>query len=327
MLLQLPHRKIAVVALIVRLIGCNPVQQPTTNVNTATAPAKDELPSVVATTSIICDLTQQVAQETIALKCLVEPGKDPHVYQPTPSDRQAIESANLILYAGYDFDANLIELVKATNNPAVKEAVHEVAVPEPIMASEGKETEIVPDPHIWHDAQNGIRMVETIRSNLVKLAPNNATLYNRNAQEITSELAQIDNWIKSQIGTIDANRRKLVTTHDALGYYVKAYGLSFEGALGGLSTEEAPTAARVSQLVKEIKKTGVPTIFAETTVNPRLIKAVARDAKVRVSEQELFADSLGEKGSEGDTYQKMLVANTETIVEGLGGSYNTFKPQ
>lgn len=325
MFLQLPYIKITVVALVLGLAGCSPAQQTTNTVNTATALAKDERPLVIATTSVICDLTQQVAGKTIELKCLVEPGRDPHVYQPTPSDRQAIESAKLILYAGYDFDSNLIELVKATNNPAAKIAVHEAAVTQPIMTSEREETEIVPDPHIWHDAQNGIRIVEAIRGNLAKLVPNRATLYNRNAQKLTDELRQVDAWIKSQIGTIEAHRRKLVTTHDAFGYYVKAYGLSFEGALGGLSTEEAPTAARVSQLVKEINQTGVPTIFAETTINPKLIRAVARDANVQVSARELFADSLGEKGTQGDTYQKMLVANTETIVEGLGGNYTTFQ--
>jgi manganese/iron transport system substrate-binding protein len=151
--------------------------------------------------------------------------------------------------------------------------------------------------------------------------------YTDNAKKMTSELTQIDSWIKSQISTIPPNQRKLVTTHDALGYYSKAYGIPVEGALQGISTEERPTAAREKELVGVIKNANVPTIFAETSVNPKLIEAVAKEGKVKVSKRELFADGLGEKGSEGDTYTKMLIANTQTIVEGLGGKYTAFQPK
>jgi manganese/iron transport system substrate-binding protein len=167
-------------------------------------------------------------------------------------------------------------------------------------------------------------MVTAISNNLKKLSPNNASTYDNNAQQITSELQQIDTWIKSEVNTIPAQQRKLVTTHDALGYYVKAYGLSYEGALIGLSTEEAPTAARLKELIGEIKASGVPTIFAEATNNPKLIQTVAKEANVKLAERGLFADGLGETGTEADTYQKMLIANTQTIVEGLGGKFTPF---
>ncbi|MEH2372808.1 metal ABC transporter solute-binding protein, Zn/Mn family [Nostoc sp.] len=94
-----------------------------------------------------------------------------------------------------------------------------------------------------------------------------------------------------------------------------------------MSTEEAPTPARIGVLANDIKKEGVPTIFAEATINPKLIEAVAKEAKVKVSDRELFADGLGEKGTEGETYQGMLIANTRTIVEGLGGKYTAFQPK
>ncbi|MBW4621226.1 MAG: zinc ABC transporter substrate-binding protein [Cyanosarcina radialis HA8281-LM2] len=334
------------IALTVAITGCaqteSATQSNTTPATSSPGTASVDRPLVVATTSVLCDLTKQVAAETIDLKCLVEPGEDPHVYQPTPEDRQAIDRAKLILYAGYDFEPTLIKLVKATSNPVPKIAVHEVAVPKPLMgeahhhgeehAHEGEhregeeraEEETAPDPHVWHNAQNGIQMVATISNNLKKLSPNNASTYNNNAQEITAELQQIDTWIKSEINTIPAQQRKLVTTHDALGYYVKAYGLSYEGALIGLSTEEAPTAARLKELVGEIKEASVPTIFAEATNNPKLIQTVAKEANVKLADRGLFADGLGETGTEGDTYQKMLIANTQTIVEGLGGKFTPF---
>ncbi len=308
------------VAIAFGLMGCN--SAPVDPINIPTNTNKNQ-PQVVATTDILCDLTQKIAQNTIDLTCLINPGTDPHLYQPKPEDRQAIENAKLILYAGYDFEPGLIKLIQATKNPASKIAVNEVAVPNPEPFQENGKT--IPDPHVWHDAKNGIRIVETIRSKLEKLAPSNAVLYNSNAEKITSELRQVDTWIKTQVATIPPTQRKLVTTHDALGYYVKAYGLSFEGALGGLSTEEKPTAARVKALVKDIKNVGVPTIFAETTTNPRLIEAVAKEANVKVSDRELFADSLGASGTEGENYQGVLIANTRTLVEGLGGKYTPLK--
>ena len=162
-------------------------------------------------------------------------------------------------------------------------------------------------------------MVKVIRDNLTKAAPENTDLYTKNAQALTAELTQIDSWIKSQIVTIPAASRKLVTTHDALGYYSAAYSIPVEGALQGISTEEKATAARVRELTEEIKADRVPTIFAEVSANPNLIKTVAKEANVKLSEQELFADGLGAAGTEGNTYPKMLIANTKAIVEGLGG--------
>jgi manganese/iron transport system substrate-binding protein len=283
------------------------------------------LQKLVATNTVACGLTKEIAGDTIDLKCLIDPGSDPHVYQPKPEDSKAIEQAKLIIYGGYNFEPGLIKLIKATSNSAPKVAVDEVAVPKPQQFEDDGKT--VTDPHVFHNAENGIAIAQTISQELAKVAPNNAAIYTTNTQKLTNEISQIDTWIKSEIATIPPKQRKLVTTHDAFGYYSKAYGIPIEGALGGISTEEAPTPARVGSLSKDIEKQGVPTIFAETTINPKLIQAVAKEAKVKVSDRELFADGLGEKGTEGETYQGMLIANTHTIVEGLGGKYTEFKPK
>ncbi len=304
------------------LVGCNPNLQ-ASQLSTSQEIAQNNRPLVVATNSVTCGLTREVAGNTIDLKCLIEPGSDPHLYQPKPEDSKAIEQAKLILYGGYNFEPSLIKLIKATANPAPKVAVNEIAVPKPQQFEE--DGEAVTDPHVWHNVRNGINIVKAIAGSLEKEFPNNAAEYTSNAKKLISSLSQIDNWIESQIQTIPLAQRRLVTTHDAMGYYSKAYGIPIEGALGGISTEEAPTAARVSKLVKEIERSGVPTIFAEKTINPRLIETVAREAKVKVAVRELYADGLGEKGT-AQTYQGMLIANTRTIVEGLGGKYTQFQP-
>lgn len=308
---------------------------------TTTSAKKESLPLVVATNSVICDIARQIAGETINLKCLIEAGTDPHLYQPKPEDRKAIDSAKLVLYGGYDFESSLIKLVQSSSNSAPKIAVHEKAIPSPLIATDGHDhghhdhkedqkstkPKYQADPHVWNDAQNGIKIAQTINKNLITLRPDQADTYNQNTTKLVSELEQIDSWIKAQIATIPESSRKLVTTHEALGYYAKAYGIPVEGALNGISTEEQTTPTRIKELVEVIKSSKVPTIFAEVSINPKLINAVAREANVKVSDREIYADGLGAKGSEAETYSKMLIANTKTIVEGLGGKHTPFQLQ
>lgn len=297
-------------------------------------------PKVVVTTTVLCDMTKEIAANTLDLTCLLKPGVDGHIYEAVPQDRRAIEDAQLILYSGYNFEPNLIKLIHSTSNPAPKIAVAEAAVKKPLLGEQdhgeqafqtGNQThehsadgEQVPDPHVWQNAINGAAMVQVVASKLAKLAPEKATLYAQNAQKLETELNEIHHWIQSQIATIPATNRKLVTTHDAMGYYAAAYGIPVEGALQGISTEEKPTANRIQALVGEVKTAGVPTLFAEVVVNPKLIEAVAKEANVKISDQSLYSDSLGEAGSAGDTYPKMLIANTKAIVEGLQGKYTAF---
>ena len=313
----------------------------TTNATTSTAKT-ESLPLVVATNSVICDLARQIADNTIDLKCLVEGGTDVHLYQPKPEDRKAIDSAKLVLYGGYGFETSLIKLIQSSSNSSPKVAVNEVAVLRPLIAEVGhdhghdhghdqdkkdkKEKEAkAADPHVWNDAQNGIKIAQAVSKSLSTLRPDQAEIYAKNTLKLVNELEQIDAWIKVQITTIPVDSRKLITTHDALGYYAKAYNIPMEGALNGISTEEQPTPTRVKELVEVIKSSKVPTIFAEVSINPKLITAVAKEANIKVSDRQLYADGLGAKGSEAETYTGMLIANTRTIVEGLGGKYTPFK--
>jgi manganese/iron transport system substrate-binding protein len=170
-MLQNLHLKLIMTGAIASsLVGFNPLPQ-TSQLN-STLPqnaavrqtssareiAQSARPLVLATNSVTCGLTEEVAGNTIDLRCLIEPGADPHLYQPKPEDSKAIEQAELILYGGYNFEPSLIKLIKATSNPAPKGAVNEVAVPKPQQFEEDGET--VTDPHVWHNAQNGIGIAE-----------------------------------------------------------------------------------------------------------------------------------------------------------------------
>jgi manganese/iron transport system substrate-binding protein len=306
--------------------GCNsPSRQQSVTANPDAIPthstATSNKPQVLVTNSVLCDLTSQIAASTIDLVCLLTPGSDPHLYKITPQARKSIDRAKLLMYGGYNLEPELIRAIEATSNSAPKVAVYEAAVPQPQQFEEDGQS--TTDPHVWHNAKNGVKIAAVIQANLEKLIPAQTATYRKNTQKLTLEITQIDTWIKSQINTIPRDRKILVTTHDALDYYAKAYGISL-ATLQGVSTEEKPNAARVKELVEKIKTTKAPTIFAELSVDSRLIKTVASEATVQISNQEIYADGLGEANSSGGTYQKMLVSNTRSIVTGLGGKYTDF---
>lgn len=346
-------------------------------VSCSSSPAIDsnELPSVVGSHSVICDLVETVAGDKVSLTCLIDRAQDPHAYKGTPRDRQRIEQADLVFYAGLEFEPAIGDMIEASQGKAPKIAVHEKAVPEPLMAKhhhhgeyeeghegeahgEGQEDheheahgesekgheheahgegeegdheahseeELEPDPHVWHDVENAIRMVQLIRENLANIDPANADNYNRNAENFIATLEKLDAWIPQQIATIPENKRRLVTTHDALGYYANAYSLPIEGTLLGVSSDEEPSAARVKSLAEAIKAAGVPVLFAEFSANDKVLQTVANEAGVSISEKALIADGLGEKGTPAGTYPGMMEYNTCAIAKGLGGKCTPFNP-
>jgi ABC-type Zn uptake system ZnuABC Zn-binding protein ZnuA len=283
---------------------------------------------------VLCYFTERIVQDTAQITCAIAAGSDPHSYTPKPADRQMLETAQLILYGGYQFDATVANLIKATNTAAPKVAVNEEAVLQPLMGhhhgehaddlaekNENKHEE-EPDPHVWHDANNAIAMVSVIRDRLIALNPSQTELYTQNAAQLTQELQQLNGWVKAQIATIPESSRTLITTHDALGYYVRAYGLNALESLQGLSSDESPTPARVAELVELIRQTNVPTIFAEVTANDRAMTTVAREANVKLSDEKLIVDGLGDADSDAGTYAGMMKHNTCAIVNGLGGRCN-----
>lgn len=354
--------RVTALSLTLGAIGCSPSstqqsagEQPASP-NAAPAPATvatSDRPNVVATAVILCDLTRQIARETVNLTCLVPPGTDPHVYAPSPSDRRALEDADLILYSGYDYEPGVIKMVGSTNASIPKIAVFEVAVPQPLMAAphrhdhgaeddhaEGEEhahgeeehahgeeehahdgqESLAPDPHIWHSPTHGVRMVEVIRQELEKVAPEHASTYTQGVTTLTEQLQGINAWMKTQVATVPPGVRKLVTPHNSFGYFADAFGFMVKGTIEGLSTEETPSAAQLAEMVDLVKEADVPVIFKEQTTNPNLIETVARNANVTVADQPLFVEGPGDANSVATTYQEMLVTNTCTIVTALGGT-------
>ncbi|MEM9163762.1 MAG: zinc ABC transporter substrate-binding protein [Cyanobacteria bacterium P01_F01_bin.4] len=295
------------------LVGCKGPAEPGSQ-------SSSEQPQVIATSTILANLADSISGDEVEVTGILNPGDDPHIYEPVPQDTVAIERADLIFYNGYNLEPQLTRLIEEAQGQKV--AVGEVA--EPLSFQYQGQAE--PDPHVWGDVENAIAMVAAIRDSLIQLDPDSADAYTDNAESLIAELSNLDTWIEQQIATIPPEQRKLVTTHDAFQYYTNAYGLEVLGTLIGISTEEQPSAQTVQNLVETIKVANVPAIFAETTLNPQLIRTVAEEAGVILAPNELYSGSIGAPGSPGDSYINMMVANTETIVTGLGGESFPFEP-
>ena len=314
--------KTTIFCLILGLFGCGNRNISTIYNQRNSTIINSNLPIVVATNSVICDLTKQVAGNTINLICLIPPGMNPLTYKPIPEDSRVIESADLVLYHGYNFEPSLMKIIKSTTNTNSypKIAVGQSAIKNPIKIKQ------IIEPHIWHNPNNTIKMVEIINNNLVKLVPNNKNIYSKNTKKVIQEMNQIDNWIKKRLDTIPAKNRKLITANAAMIYYIEAYNIPYSVNLAKVKNMQKLTYTEVENFAMDIQKANVPTIFPDTATNSNLLESIATAANVKVFQRPLYIHGLGAAGTDGDTYQKMMAANTRIIGEGLGGTYLKFEP-
>jgi ABC-type Zn uptake system ZnuABC Zn-binding protein ZnuA len=285
----------------------------------AAAPLK-----VVATFSVLGDLTQAVGGENIQLTTLIGPGVDAHTYDPSPADLAMLEQADVIVENGLGFEPWLDNFLDSTNFQGERIVASDGITPrhadETAHDEEAQDEEHAhgDDPHVWHSVPNAIVMVEKIRDGLKAADPDRATAYDANAAAKIADLQELDAWVREQVATLPEERRKLVTSHDTFGYFADTYGFQIIGtALGSLSTEAGdPSVRQIAQLVAQIRESGVPAIFAENVANPDLMDAIAAEAGVTLAPP-LYSDALGAPGTPGDTYDGMMRSNVETIVQAL----------
>jgi zinc/manganese transport system substrate-binding protein len=272
-------------------------------------------PRVVATFSILGDLVGQVGGDLVEPHTLVGPDGDAHTFEPAPADAVSVAQADLDFENGLEFEAWLDQLYTSSGSTAQRVVVTEGVTPGQIGL--GDEAGSV-DPHTWQDVTSSMKMVEIIRDALAMQDPAHAAAYQANAASYLAQLQTLDTEIQGMVNTLAPERRRLVTNHDALGYFARRYGFEILGnALGSISTEAGePSAAQLAQLIEEIKAAGVPAIFTENIENNSIINQVAQEAGVVVAPP-LYTDALGMPGTDGETYLKMMRYNAETIVAAL----------
>jgi zinc/manganese transport system substrate-binding protein len=270
---------------------------------------------VVATTSIIADWVSKVGGDNVELTTLVGPDGDPHEYEPIPGDSVSLSQAGLVFENGLGLETWLDKLYESARSRATR-----------VVVSDGIEVRHVRpggndddrDPHAWQSVKDAAVMVGNIRDALVKADPAHAADYQVRAGAYIKQLGDLDSWVQDQINTIPAEHRKLVTSHDAFGYFGQRYGVDISrSALESVTTEAAdPSARQIAEVVDQIRASGVPVIFLENIQNPTLINQIAAEANVKVGPP-LYSDALGQPGSDGDTYLKMIRFNVQTLVNAL----------
>ena len=266
--------------------------------------AGDGARSVVATTTQAADLARHVAGDRAEVTSLLKPNSDPHGYEPRAGDVKAIARAGLVVRSGGEVDEWLEEAQRGAGSDA------------PLITL-GEHTR--EEPHWWQDPRAALRAVAVLREGLTRADAGGKATYAANAERYGGELRRLDRAVARCIATIPPARRKLVTTHDALGAYARRYGLEvIATVIPSRSTRGQASAGETAALVRTIRREGVPAVFAESSVRSDVETAIAREAGARIAPA-LWADSLGPKGSPGASYIGSIEANTHTIAAALGG--------
>lgn len=282
---------------------------------------------VVAVTTIHADLVRQIAGDAAEVVSLLPPGIDPHDFEPTAADVERVARAEVIFTNGLNFETWFDKLrANAGGSAKVFELAHGVKTrtAAPHDSDEDHDgngnddhEDTGADPHIWQNPLNVKIMVENVRNGLNSVDNTNAAVYSERMREYVRELDTLDTWIKEQVSTIPAQHRKVITNHDAFGYYFDQYSLQLVGTvLPAFGTTSEPSAQEIAALVIKINEQKVPAIFTENTLNPKLAEQLAREAGIKVVSS-LYSDALDSAGSGADTYLGMLRTNTQIIVQAL----------
>lgn len=281
---------------------------------TASSPDEGKL-RVVATTTQVGEAARGVGGDDIALTVLLKPGAEAHEFEITPTAAAALERSDLILESGAGLEVWLEgALTTIGGRERLRDMSAGVDLREPDDAAEAGEV----DPHYWLTAPNASRMVENVRDALTAARPDLADAFAARAATYLNRLETADVEIRRLMAEVPADRRGIVTNHDALGYFIDEYGLRFVGSIfPSLDVSAEPNPSQLAELADTIRREHVAAIFSESAVNPRLARAIADETGAHVVDQPLYTDSLGPPGSGADTLDGMLLHDAQVIHDAL----------
>jgi zinc/manganese transport system substrate-binding protein len=267
----------------------------------------DDRLNVVASFSILGDFVRNVGGDRINLTTLVGPDSDVHVYAPAPSDAKTIAGAQLVIINGLGLEGWLPRLLQSSGSKApIIEATEGVA---PLKSGTAA------DPHAWQSVKNAGLYAKNISDALAKADPADADFFRARAERYLAELDALDREVRDAVGKIPPARRKVISTHDAFGYFAAAYGIEFIAPLG-VSTETEPSARDIAKIIGQIRAAKIPAVFLENISDDRLVGRIAAETGARIGGT-LFSDSLtGEKG-DAPTYIAMVRHNIKALTSAL----------
>lgn len=267
--------------------------------------------NVVASFSILGDITHEIGGDKITLTTLVGPDGDAHTFEPAPKDAKTLHDADLIIVNGIHFESWMEKLAKASSAKAPYVIASFTITPR-LMNEDGQK---VLDPHAWQNLKNGIIYARNIEQGLAKADPANAATYKANADTLVAKLEKLDAWTRAQIASVPQAKRKVITTHDAFGYFGAAYGIEFL-APAGLSTDAEPNAGSLSRLIDQIKTEKIKALFIENMTDPRLMTTLTRETGASLG-GELYSDALSPADGPAPTYPAMFENNVPKLVAAM----------
>ena len=264
--------------------------------------------NVVASFSILADLVKNVGGDHVNVASLVGPDGDVHVYTPAPQDAKIIAAAQLVVINGLGLEGWLPRLLQSSASKAVVVTLSNGVAPLRL----GSEA----DPHAWQSVANAEIYVKNIRDALIQADGIDADYFRQNAERYLAELAALDREVRSEVDRIPPERRKVISTHRAFGYFAKAYGIEFIAPLG-VSTETEPSARDIAAIIGQVKKDRVPAVFLENITDDRLVRRIAEETGAKLGGT-LFSDSLTGENGLAPTYIALVRHNIKALTSALG---------
>jgi len=286
---------------------------------TAPAPAQEKV-RVLATFSILGDFVKNVGGDRVEVSTLVGPNSDAHVYSPAPADAKRVAAAKVVITNGLGFEGWMARLVKASGTKASPVVATKGIKPRKQQDAHGHagHSHDSTDPHAWQSVANAKIYVANILAALIAADPAGKAAYEANAKAYLAKLDALDKDVREAVAAIPKDRRRIITSHDAFGYFQAAYGIEFI-APQGVSTESEPSAQDVARIIRQIKQQKIPAVFLENVTDPRLIQRIAAETGARVGGQ-LYSDALTDEKGAAPTYIDMIRHNVKQLAAALGTS-------
>lgn len=274
----------------------------------------DRKKRVVCSTTQVADFTRQVVGDRWDVESILAAGQDPHGYEIKPADAQSVRAADLCIQNGWHLEGG--DWMQVLAEGASRPLVTCVEGVQPVMLPQNGEAAAVPDPHAWFSPMNAAVYVRNITAAVSAADPTHKNEYASRTKFYLEQLRSLDRWIRQEVHRIPPDKRILITSHDAFNYFCQEYGFKASSPMGWSTREVGAevTPARRKKVIASIIETGVPVIFVETSVNPELIREIAKESGVRIGGT-LYSDSMGPPGSLGETYLGMMRENVLTLVE------------
>jgi zinc/manganese transport system substrate-binding protein len=271
-----------------------------------------DCPRAVATFSILGDFVRNVGGERVELVTLVGPNGDVHVYEPTPGDVKTIATADIVFVNGLGLEGWIDRLTAASATLAAVVVTSRSIIPRKSMRANDHGAR---DPHAWQSVANAKIYVANIRDGLIATDKPGEEIYRANAASYLDKLDRIDAEIKAAIERVPPARRKVITAHNAFGYFADAYGIEFI-APEGLSTEAEPSAAGIARLIDQIRREKIPAVFLENIADPRLVDRIAQETGAKIGGT-LYSDALSPPDGPASTYIDMMRSNLRGLTSAL----------